>query len=59
MCSRPDHTCTVLAVVADTKVKVTWAVAAVAAVVTVGVCCLAFGAVVRTVVVVAGDLCLL
>ena len=59
MCSHPDHTCTVLAVVADTKVEVTWAVAAVAAVVTVGVCYLAFGAVVRTVVVVAGDLCLL
>ena len=40
--------------IADAEVEVTWLVAVVAAVIAVGVCCLAFGAVVRTVVV---DVC--
>ena len=48
-----------MAVVADTEVEVAWLVATVAAVIAVGVCCLAFSAVVRTVVVVAGNLHLL
>ena len=54
-----------MAVVADAEVEVARAVAAVAAVVTVagaftvGVCCLAFSAVVGGVAIVAGNLCLL